>query len=101
VRFRSGSAPAQRTGAQARSTAGDLIGFGTSAGYTATGRATAAGLRPGTYSYLPSSFRSAAFWDAPVSDGPWWFGAVARTFTVTAGRTTDDGTIALHVHGTP
>lgn len=100
VRFRSGAAPAQRTGAQARSTAGDLIGFGTSVGYTATGRATATGVRPGSYSYLASSFRNAAYYDAPVSDGPWWFGAVSRTFTVTAGRITDDGTIALHVRST-
>lgn len=101
ARFLSGSAPAQRVLVQARSSGGDLFSFSTSVSRTATGRVTVKDLRPGTYSYLASSFRLAAFYDAPVSDGPWWFGAVASTFTLSAGRTTDDGTFAVHVRSTP
>ena len=101
VRFVSGSAPIWHVDAEARDRAGDVATISTRSltSTNRTGRAVAGDLRPGTYRYSPSSFvHGADDANAPVVDGPWWFGAISSTFTIRAGRTTDDGTIALHVH---
>jgi hypothetical protein len=97
VRFVSGAAPVQDVFVTAADGHGDVTEIVT--GGTG-GRATVRGLQAGTYRYVRSSFAASGDGNAPAADGPWWFGAVSRTFSVTAGRTTDDGTIALHVRAT-
>jgi hypothetical protein len=100
VRFVSGSAPIANIGITARDAAGDVTDIQTQG--TSKGRATADGLRPGTWRYDTSSFGHAGeTTNVPAADGPWWFGAVSRTFTVRAGRTTNGGTVALQVRSTP
>ena len=95
VRFMSGSAPIRHIVATARNGAGDIARIGPSRP-DPVGRVEAQDLWPGTYRYVPSSFADSDG-NVPAVDGPWWFGAISRTFTIAAGRTTDDGTIALHV----
>ena len=95
VRFVSGSAPARRIQASAIDPAGDRVDLDA---YRLNGTATADAVHPGSYSFLATSFRGSNGSDVPVADGPWWFGAPDHTFTVRSGATTNDGTIALHVH---
>jgi hypothetical protein len=95
VRFVSGAAPVIDIDGHAVDGRGDVAEVSTS-GYGGT--AVRDGLSAGTYRYDPASFRSGGSSDAPVQDGPWWFGGPTSAFTITAGRTTHDGTIALHVH---
>ena len=95
VRFVSGSAPTRRIQATATDSAGDRIDLNA---YPLNGRAEAAVVHPGTYSLLATSFRASNGYDVPAADGPWWFGAPKHAFTVRSGATTNDGTIALHVH---
>jgi hypothetical protein len=97
ARFVSGSAPIPHIDVTARNGAGDIAGIAPLRPNTA-GRVEAQGLWAGTYRYLPSSFAyNLSDSNVPAVDGPWWFGALSSTFTIAAGRTTDDGTIALHV----
>lgn len=100
VRFMSGSAPVPHVYAEARNGSGDVASISTSyrSNTNRTGRAVADSLWPGTYRYTASSFaRGQPEDNVPTVDGPWWFGVSSSTFTITSGRTTDDGTIALHV----
>jgi hypothetical protein len=102
ARFVSGSAPIRLITARAHDAAGHEAYLSTDGRSSVAGSGVVAvsGLPAGTYRYSPSSFAAhvPADGNAPAVDGPWWFGGIASTFTIRAGRTTDDGTIALHAH---
>jgi hypothetical protein len=92
ARFVSGAAPVTTGNSElggASSAAGGRATFSTGA----DGRARIDTLQPGVYRYQPT-------WPfaVPAIDGPWWFGAPSGGFTISSGRTTDVGTVALHVH---
>jgi hypothetical protein len=95
ARFVSGSAPVHTVLGDAVNGSGDeatVLSLGTA------GKAVADSLWPGTYRYQPKTFVNGGNYDVPAVDGPWWFGGISSSFVIRAGSTTNDGTIALHVH---
>jgi hypothetical protein len=93
---KSGSAPILTLSGKIKSANAAPIGIGVISkndGQLATnGLVDNVQLRAGIYHYVAGSFTG------PASDGPWWFGAPSGTFKLTAGKTTNVGTLALHVH---
>lgn len=94
ARFVSGAAPVTRGATSALGGAVSAAGDQAWIYPGADGRVRQDTMRPGDYRYRPSTWRTSV----PATDGPWWFGAPTGGFTINAGRVTDVGTIALHVH---